>query len=32
MTFDTANAGPITGDARELGFALMGVRIDAAGQ
>jgi len=32
MTFDTANAGPITGDARQLGFALMGVRIDAAGQ
>ena len=32
MTFETANAGPITGDARELGFALMGVRIDAAGQ
>ena len=30
MTFDTANAGPITGDTRELGFALMGVRIDAA--
>jgi hypothetical protein len=32
MTFDTTNAGPITGDARELGFALMGVRIEAAGQ
>jgi len=32
MTFETANAGPITGDARELGFALMGVRIEAAGQ
>jgi hypothetical protein len=31
LTFETANAGPITGDARELGFALMGVRIDAAG-
>jgi hypothetical protein len=28
----TANAGHIAGDARELGFALMGVRIEAAGQ
>jgi hypothetical protein len=32
MTFETPNAGPISGDARELGFALMGVRIEAAGQ
>ena len=32
LTFETANAGPITGDARELGFALMSVRIDGAGQ
>jgi hypothetical protein len=32
MTFDTANPGPITGDARELGFSLMDVRIEAAGR
>jgi hypothetical protein len=32
MTFDTANAGLTSGDARELGFALMGLRIEAAGR
>ena len=32
MTFDTPNSGPITGDARELGFSLMDVRIEAAGR
>jgi uncharacterized membrane protein len=30
MTFDTANSGPISGDARELGFSLMDVRIESA--
>jgi hypothetical protein len=30
MTFYTANSGPITGDARDLGFSLMSVRIEAA--
>jgi hypothetical protein len=30
MTFDTANSGPIAGDARDLGFSLMDVRIEAA--
>ncbi len=32
LTFDTANSGPIAGDARELGFSLMDVRIEAAGR
>jgi hypothetical protein len=31
MTFYTENSGPITGDPRDLGFALMGVRIEAVG-
>jgi hypothetical protein len=32
MTFYTANAGPIAGDARDRGFSLMSVRIEAAGR
>ncbi len=32
LTFDTANSGPIAGDARELGFSLMDVRIEAVGR
>ena len=32
LTFDTANSGPIAGDARELGFSLMDVRIEVAGR
>ncbi|MCX6626535.1 MAG: hypothetical protein NTW28_02750 [Candidatus Solibacter sp.] len=32
MTFHTASSGPIAGDARDLGFSLMGVRIEAAGR
>ncbi len=32
ITFDTANSGPITGDARQLGFSLMDVRIEPAGR
>ena len=30
MTFYTADSGPIAGDAREVGFALMSVQIEAA--
>jgi hypothetical protein len=31
VTFYTANSGPIAGDARDLGFSLMAVRIEAVG-